>query len=210
MKKLLILLLFVFAALTARAQERDPAYVQTISERTDRNMSGLGITDPEATVRVKAAIVGHYYFLNDLEAQRDSLRTLARDPQSGVTAEEVAALVDARLYRHHFAFLSELMVDLNDEQVEGVKNALTYNVLHVTYDSYLDMIPTLTDVQKRRMYTWLWEARELAMDAGSSGEKHGVFGKYKGRINNYLSREGYDLTRERDAWNERIRQRQTE
>jgi hypothetical protein len=40
---------------------------------------------------------------------------------------------------------------------------------------------------------WLVEAREIAMDCGSSEEKHYWFGKYKGKINNYLSAEGYDL-----------------
>lgn len=37
------------------------------------------------------------------------------------------------------------------------------------------------------------------MDAGSSDEKHTMFGKYKGRINNYLSAEGFDVKQaERD------------
>jgi hypothetical protein len=31
------------------------------------------------------------------------------------------------------------------------------------------------------------------MDGGSSEEKHALFGKYKGRINNYLSAQGFDL-----------------
>ncbi|HNZ81766.1 MAG TPA: DUF3826 domain-containing protein, partial [Bacteroidales bacterium] len=35
--------------------------------------------------------------------------------------------------------------------------------------------------------------------------KHAWFGKYKGRINNYLSKRGYNLTKEREAWNERIK-----
>jgi hypothetical protein len=31
------------------------------------------------------------------------------------------------------------------------------------------------------------------MDGCSSEEKHAIFGKYKGRINNYLSSQGIDL-----------------
>jgi hypothetical protein len=31
------------------------------------------------------------------------------------------------------------------------------------------------------------------MDEGTSDEKHKVFGKYKGRINNYLAAAGYNL-----------------
>jgi hypothetical protein len=42
------------------------------------------------------------------------------------------------------------------------------------------------------------------MDAESSEKKHAWFGKYKGKINNYLSAEGYDMKKEGIAWKERI------
>jgi len=58
--------------------------------------------------------------------------------------------------------------------------------------------------QKDKMYAWLVEARELAMDEGSSDAKHAVFGKYKGRINNYLSAAGYDMKKEGEDWAKRI------
>jgi hypothetical protein len=35
----------------------------------------------------------------------------------------------------------------------------------------------------------------FALDASSSNKKHEAFGKYKGRINNYLSKRGYDLVK---------------
>jgi hypothetical protein len=56
------------------------------------------------------------------------------------------------------------------------------------------------------MYGWLVEARELAMDEGSSDAKHAVFGKYKGRINNYLSAAGYDMKKEGEEWQKRIQE----
>jgi hypothetical protein len=77
--------------------------------------------------------------------------------------------------------------------VDQVKDGMTYGVLRVTYDTYLRMMPDLREEQKRQIMAWLVEARELAMDEGTSEEKHKVFGKYKGRINNYLSAAGYDL-----------------
>jgi hypothetical protein len=58
---------------------------------------------------------------------------------------------------------------------------------------YLKEFPELKEDQKAQIHAWLVEARELAMDQGTSREKHAVFGKYKGRINNYLSKAGYDL-----------------
>ncbi|HEY0944737.1 MAG TPA: DUF3826 domain-containing protein, partial [Opitutaceae bacterium] len=58
---------------------------------------------------------------------------------------------------------------------------------------YCDMLPDLTDPQRAQIKAWLAEAREYAMDGGSSDEKHKWFGKYKGRINNYLAAAGYDM-----------------
>jgi hypothetical protein len=80
-------------------------------------------------------------------------------------------------------------------------------VLNVTNAAYLDMILSLTDVQKQTIYNWLKEAREKAMDEGSSDDKHKVFGKYKGRINNYLSAEGYDMKAEEKTWQQRLREK---
>ena len=67
------------------------------------------------------------------------------------------------------------------------------------------MIPKLTEEEKEQIMIWLVEAREYAIDGGSSKEKHGWFKKYKGRINNYLSARGYDLKKEEDAWRVRLR-----
>ena len=84
---------------------------------------------------------------------------------------------------------------------------MTFNVVKVTYDATLDMIPTLTEEEKTQILVWLKEAREFAMDAESSKKKHEWFGKYKGRINNYLSKRGYDLVKEREGWYKRIEER---
>ena len=69
------------------------------------------------------------------------------------------------------------------------------------------VIPTLKEEEKAQIMAWLVEAREFAMDAENSNKKHAAFGKYKGRINNYLSKRGYDLVKERKAWYERIKAR---
>jgi Protein of unknown function (DUF3826) len=107
----------------------------------------------------------------------------------------------------HHSFISGLQQLLSPEQVDLVKDGMTYRVFPITYAAYQDMLPTLTEVQKAKIYDWLKEARELAMDAESSDKKHAVFGKYKGRINNYLSAEGYDLKRATEEWQQRIKER---
>jgi Spy/CpxP family protein refolding chaperone len=87
---------------------------------------------------------------------------------------------------------------------------MTYDVLHVTYTAYQDMLPNLTDAQKKQILDWLTEAREHAMDAESSDKKHAWFGKYKGRINNYLAAAGIDMKKAEKEWQERIKQRKQE
>jgi hypothetical protein len=80
---------------------------------------------------------------------------------------------------------------------------MTYGVLPITYKGYLEMLPELTASQKDQIMKWLVEAREHAMDAESSDKKHAWFGKYKGRINNYLAAAGYDLKKAGEEWTRR-------
>ena len=105
----------------------------------------------------------------------------------------------------HEQYISKLQKELTNEQIETVKNGMTYNVFVNTYAGYLDMLSNLTEEQKKFIYDALFEAREKAMDAGSSDEKHAWFGKYKGRINNYLSKAGYDLNKESKDWHKRLK-----
>ena len=84
---------------------------------------------------------------------------------------------------------------------------MTYNVLNVTYTAYQDMLPSLTGEQKKQILAWLTEAREHAMDAESSDKKHAWFGKYKGRINNYLAKAGVDMKQAEKEWQQRLREK---
>jgi sugar phosphate isomerase/epimerase len=176
---------------------RPADYVQTIISRSQKVTNELSITWTPLGQTVLNIVCNHYFMLNDIYAERDSLRNVNR--------QLADAQAEQKLYRKHFAFDADLSLYLTPRQIETVKDVLTYNVVKVTYDAQCDMIPTLTDEEKAQILAWLKEARELAIDAESSRKKHEVFGRYKGRINNYLSRRGYDLTREREQWYERIR-----
>ena len=84
---------------------------------------------------------------------------------------------------------------------------MSYGVVKVRYSDTIDMIPSLKEEEKAQIYAWLIEAREFALDAENSDKKHAAFGKYKGRINNYLVKRGYDLTKEREEWYKRVKAR---
>jgi hypothetical protein len=212
-----ILNLFIAFLLVAvvNAQENktpDPAYIKVITERSAKIVNTLSLKDSAKYYQVVSILVQQYNGINNIH--EETKLALAAIKQQSITAQESALQVQkqeekkaAQLQQLHSSFLAGLQKVISEEQIELVKDGMTYKVLHVTYDGYLDMIPTLKEDQKKKIYEWLVEARELAMDGESSDKKHAIFGKYKGRINNYLSAAGYDLTKEREAWQARIKER---
>ena len=192
------------------SEGRDASYVESITSRSEKNISGLELAEPAKTC-VRNLVINRYFELNDIYAERDTLvnqakRTLTGDEKNRAI-DAARSACDSKLYRSHFAFPANLSIYLSHEQIIAIFDAMTYNKVQVTYDAYCDMIPSLTDEEKAQMYAWLCDARDLAIDAESSNKKHEVFNKYKGRINNYLSARGYNITEERKAWEERVKAR---
>jgi hypothetical protein len=188
-------------ALTVAAenQEEEAAYTKVINERADKIVDTLEIEDSEKASRVRDLIAGYYRSLRDVHDERDAkVAETKQSPAGDQTVAEAWVTVardraNLKLIDVHRRFVARLAVELSPEQIEKVKDGLTYGVVQVTYQGYLELLPDLSDEQKREILANLIEAREQAMDGGSSEEKHGIFGKYKGRINNYLSEQGYDL-----------------
>lgn len=214
--RLFKLIFFLFLLLTLQSiaqtkEEQEAAYTKTITERAEKIIVPLGISNPEVATKVRDIMVQQYRSLNDIHTAKDNKLKSAKELKetNKEQAEELAKNAEneaaAGLYKLHFDYLSKLMLHLSETQVEQVKDGMTYGVLPITYKGYCDMVLGLTDEQKRQIKVWLIEAREHAMDAGTSDEKHKWFGKYKGRINNYLSAAGYDMKKEGEEWQKRIK-----
>ena len=204
MKKILILsLLFISGWMSAQTvdlnkENRDPEYVKSIVGRSQKIVDKLGLTDAKIAEDVRNIIANRYFELNDIYEVRDAKVKKVKD--SGLTGDAKNEALkaaenekDAALYRSHFAFPADLSLFLDEKQIEAVKDGMTYGVVMVTY--------------KAQIYAWLIEAREFALDAENSNKKHAAFGKYKGRINNYLAKRGYDLKKEREEWYKRVKAR---
>lgn len=176
----------------------DEKYVQSILGRAQKAVDPLGLKTESDRINVRNIVANRYFELNKIYADRDSLKK-----EKG-KKELAQALCDAQLYKTHEGFLSKLAVYLTPEQITTVKDVMTYNSVKVQCEALYDMMPTLTEEEKQQIRIWYEEAREYAIDAESSNKKHEWFGKYKGRINNYLSARGYDLVKEREAWYRRI------
>lgn len=196
MKKIMFAAILSLLTLTVNAQlvvlndeGRDSAYVETIKGRAQKIVDGLQLTDQSQAKAVRNIIANRYFLLNDIHAKYD------KSQQDALQAE---------LYKHHFELASTLALYLNDDQIEAVKDGMTYGRLKRDYNAQLEMIPTLSDFEKQQILIWLKEAREYAMDAADSKGKHFWFDKYRGRTNNWLSSRGYDLKKEREQWQKRI------
>lgn len=218
MKKILVISLLLLSgwmsagAIDLNKENRDPKYVESIVNRSQKIVDKLSVSDAKIAEEVRNVVANRYFELNDIYEIRDAKVKKVKD--SGVTGEAKDSALkaaenekDAALYRSHFAFPAHLSLFLNEKQIEAVKDGMTYGVVKVTYDSHIDMIPSLKDEEKAQIYAWLVEAREFAIDAENSDKKHAAFGKYKGRINNYLAKRGYDLKKEREEWYKRIKAR---
>ena len=195
-KVLYAAILWLLSLTTATAQTvalnsdgLDSAYVESIVKRSQKIVDGLNLSNAQQAEAVRNIIANRYFLLNDIHAKYD------KSQQDALQAE---------LYKHHFELASALALYLTDEQVDAVKDGMTFGRLKRDYQATQDMIPTLSDFEKQQILIWLKEAREYAMDAADSKGKHYWFDKYRGRTNNWLSARGYDLKKERDEWMKRI------
>ncbi|MBO0947911.1 DUF3826 domain-containing protein [Fibrella forsythiae] len=182
-------------------ERKEAAYTRTITDRAAKIVGTLGLTDPQVAARVRDKIAQQYRNLNTIHEGRKTALAGLTDSARKEAVETEAAQKIAALHSNYLAGLAQ---DLSSPQIDLVKNGMTYGVVPITYSGYLAMLPNLTDEQKAQLLTYLTEARERAMDEGTSEKKHAMFGKYKGRINNYLSAAGIDMKKASKEWEERI------
>lgn len=207
MKNVAACVVMLFLINNAIAQPADDLKAK-LADRSKKIVNTLAITDSGVYSDVVESLVAQYYNLNLIHDKYKAAVTdikaknLAKEEADKLVAEE-AAKKAAALQELHKTFLSSLATKVSAEKIDKIKDGMTYNVFPITYAAYQKMILSLTDLQKQKIYDWLKEARELAMDEGSSDDKHKMFGKYKGKINNYLSAQGYDVKKEGEEWAKR-------
>jgi hypothetical protein len=186
-------LVFVFLAVlrASAAQEEgvtntqaEGAYTKTIEKRAADILASLDLKDSANRQKVHDILIAHYRTLKEWHDANDKAVKKA--------AGEEAQKIKASLMKLHDQFIKALSAVLSPDDIEKVKDKMTYNKVKVTFDSYCHNLPKLTAEEKQKVLVYLKEAREEAMDAGSSDEKSKIFRQYKGKINNYLLKQGYD------------------
>lgn len=190
------------------------AYRKVITGRADKIAVTLGIQDAGKKDVVRDIIADQYIGLNDIHSPRDEkIKSLKADKSldKDVRASRISQIeaeAGAKLARLHNDYLIKLGKQLSKDQIEKVKDGMTYSVLPITYKGYMEMLPDLKASQREQILAYLTEAREYAVSAGSSDKKHAWFGKYKGKINNYLSAEGVETKKAREEWERKLKERE--
>ena len=211
MKKTLVLAVvaclgvWVFApAVLADGKQADPTqpktpadveadYARAIEGRTTDILALLEITNSATKTKVHDIIVEQYRALRAWHDANDPKLKAARGDTNAV------AQIRGSLKSLHDEFIAKLSASLTPEQVEQVKDKMTYGKVQFTYAGYLAEYPGLADQHKQQILELLKQAREEAMDGGSAEEKTAIFQKCKGKINNYLSRQGIHPNKQKAA-----------
>ena len=191
MKKTLILLAAMLLAIsTFAAETNSPAadaeakYTAAINGRTADILKILALTDADKAAKVRDTIIAQYRSLKAWHEENDAKLKTAKADTNAV------AQIRGSLKTLHASFLARLAENLSPEQIEQVKDKMTYGKVQFTFAGYASQYPGLSAANRQKILELLKQAREEAMDGGSAAEKTAVFTKCKGKINNFLSKQG--------------------
>jgi DNA-binding MarR family transcriptional regulator len=179
---------------TTQAAGGEEAVKATAEKRTADVLKALALADAAAEAKVRDVLTAFFVKritwgpnddkIKDLEAQLAKLKKDGDEAKVKQLTAQIAAL-RAELVAMHDALVADLAKVLRPEQIDTVKEVLTYGRGKIVYNKIVtDHV--LTDLQKAAVAKLLNDARDKAWMEGSSSDKHKVFDKAVGRVNNYL------------------------
>ena len=184
------------------AEEREAVYTEAIARRSAAVVGLLELNDATKSNKLHGVIVAQYRALRARDEAMDQMfKALDKDaPDAATNRAAILPIVSRTL---HDQFLARLSAELTPQQVETVKDKMTYHKVEVTYKAYCEILPNLTSSDKAMILAALKEAREEAVDGGSADEKTAIFQKYKNQINARLSAKGFDVAKATKEWEAR-------
>lgn len=213
MKRIIYLMVFiVVGTLVIYAQkptsEAEREYLNVLKQRSEKILDQyVNLPPGETREKVRDLMVKQYWDLNKVHDEKDVhiqelKRSGKKDLEKAIHKKEAKA--EKKLLKLQKKYLRNLSKHLNVQQIDGVKEGMTLGAMNHNYRGFTEMIPSLKPEEKEHIRTQLLEARDKAMNLGSSEAKQAVFRQYKGKINNWLSERGYDLEKEGIEWRKRI------
>ncbi|MGA2266068.1 MAG: DUF3826 domain-containing protein [Phycisphaerae bacterium] len=179
---------------TRKAPSEAEIIQATAEKRAAVALEGLLPADAAKEAKARQILVAFYaqriaWAPHD-ERLKDLDRLLARALQAKDEAQVYAIRAErsalrGELVRMRESLLAELAGVLAPEQIQTVKDRMTYGQATILYDEYLAK-HTLTDRQKAIVAQALTDARDQAMMAAGAGDKHRIFTQTAAELNNYL------------------------
>ena len=188
-----------YKTLPVNTAEVEARYTAVIERRAADILAALDMNEDAKATEVRAIIINQYRALRARDAIIDTYLKAQEQNHSTKDTERQELLVKLTKPMHQL-YVESLAAYLTPEQVEIVKDRVTYNKRKVMFDAYCEMFPNLTETEKATIANLLKAAREQAMDGGSAQEKHAIFDEYKRQINISLKAGGYDVDKAFQDW----------
>lgn len=177
----------------------DQATQKRINAKADRLLGAIKLDDSAKAARVKA-IMGEWLVtmwnwhqqndskLNELWSQWSKARSASpNDEFPGEVVAQKIKDVYASLRPAYISFTNKLAAELTPEQIDAIKESWSHSPgMTRTYNVYLQMVPDLTEAQKKVIYDELLGAREDAMLTDYDREIVNLYKCHKLKVQAYI------------------------
>ncbi len=181
----------------ASTDDLQKMYDAAVENRSVDIVKKLNLSDATKSNAVHDLLVAQYHAMHQRDQTINAkLKAAGKEVNYANRAEDLAAQSKPL----HDQFVAKLGQVLTPEQVDSVKDLMTYNKVNFTYTAYCNIIPDLTGADKTKVMDLLKSAREEAIDGGNAPEKSAIFQKYKDQINDYLNAHGHDVAQATKDW----------
>lgn len=177
----------------------DPATQKRADAKADHLLTAIKLNDPAKAARVKA-IMGEWLTtmwqwhqqndaqLGELWSEWNKARSASpNDEFPGEVVAQKIKDVYASLKPTYNSFTNKLATELNPEQIDTIKETWSRKPgMTRTYKVYLQIVPDLTEAQKKVIYDYLLAAREDAMLTDSDREIVNLYKCHKLKVQAYI------------------------
>ncbi|HVT30161.1 MAG TPA: DUF3826 domain-containing protein, partial [Lacipirellulaceae bacterium] len=128
--------------------KQELAYTHAITARADKIVGAMGISDRGKAARVRDLIVQQYRGLREIDDARDAK---IQQPKKSPAGDRDVALAwikankdqaNLKLSALHRHFIARLSAELTPEEVDRVKDGMTYGIVPITFNRYLELLPS--------------------------------------------------------------------
>jgi hypothetical protein len=181
------------------AVSTEEAVQKHIDAKAGKLLKAIQLDDAAKAARVKA-IMGEWFVtmwnwhkendpkLKELWSQWSKARAVV--PKDEFPGEVIAHRIDdvyASLKPAYQSFLDKLATELTPEQIDTIKETWSRSPgMTRTYNAYLEIVPNLTEEQKKVIYDLMVPAREAAMLTDNSKEIVNIYKVHKVKVEAYV------------------------